>query len=592
MPTVNGLGPKENTLTDMFFARASKAQENPFLWQRRNGDWRSTSWFRISDNVLVMATALRQRGITPGDRVAIVSENRSEWVVADLAIMLIGAISVPLFTTNTATDFQYLITNCGARAVICSSAKLASKLLSAAQDSSNCHLMVIMEPGQLRGRLAGLAIVNWDQMMTEGRRGKVSTHRDFPAGKPDDVCSILYTSNNTDKPRGVMLTHRSIMANLAGCEGLLREVGLGHEIFLSILPLNHAYERSVGLFFPIHLGAEIHFMGRPEGLTKALTDVRPTIITAVPRFFELLQDRIRQTFVQRGSISMYFFNRAITLGTKKIQNQKLSAREYIENKLADILIRRVVKSRFGARLKAVVSGGASLDPAIGEFFLALGIRILQGYGKTEASSVITANPPFNIKIETVGLPLTGVAVKLTPTGELCVQGPLIMAGYWNDPVATKKALRNGWFHTGDLAEIRADGYISLTGRKHDIIVNSSGEDISPSKVESILEAQREISHAVVYGNRQPFLTAVICPSETLSKQFEGRPERLKEQIQEALASANVSLSRTERIRSFVISDETFSQENKLLTASGRKRRSAILAAYEERINGLYRKPKS
>ena len=185
-----------------------------------------------------------------------------------------------------------------------------------------------------------------------------------------------------------------------------------------------------------------------------------------------------------------------------------------------------------------------------------------------------------------------MAVKLTPTGELCVQGPLIMAGYWNDPVATKKALRNGWFHTGDLAEIRADGYISLTGRKHDIIVNSSGEDISPSKVESILEAQREISHAVVYGNRQPFLTAVICPSETLSKQFEGRPERLKEQIQEALASANVSLSRTERIRSFVISDETFSQENKLLTASGRKRRSAILAAYEERINGLYRKPKS
>ena len=591
MPKVNGLGPSENNLTEMFFARAEPAQESPFLWERRSGTWRSTSWFKMSDNVLVMATALRQRGITKGDRVALVSENRSEWVVADLAIMLVGAISVPLFTTNSATDFQYLINNCGARAVICSTARLASKLLSAAQDSDGCHLMVIMEPGQMRRRPAGLAIVNWDQMMTEGRRGKISYHTGFPASNPDDVCCILYTLNNTEKPRGVMLTHRSIMANLAGCEGLLRELGLGHEVFLSMLPLSHAYERSVGLFFPIHLGAQIHFLGRPEGIASALIDVKPTIMTAVPRLFEVLQERIRQGFVQRGAVSMYFFDRAIQLGTKKQQGSALTLWETIENKLADILVRRVVKARFGGRLKAVVSGGAALDSGIGNFFLALGIRLLQGYGKTETSPVITANPPSNIQIETVGTPLTGVTVKLSQTGELCVKGPLVMAGYWNDPVATSKALRDGWFHTGDLADIRSDGYISLTGRKHDIIVNSSGENISPSKVESLLQAQREIGHAFIYGNRQPFLTAVICPSQAVLRQFKDRPERIQALMKDTIDTANISLSQSERIRSFIIAEDAFSQDNKLLSPSGRKRRTAITAAYEDRLIGLYRRPR-
>lgn len=589
MPMVSGLGPRENTLTDMFFARADAAEQLPFLQERRNGAWRSTSWFKMSDNVIVMATALRQRGITPGDRVALISENRSEWVVAELAIMLVGAISVPLFTTNTASDFQYLIKNCGARAVICSTAKLAARLLTAAQESQDCHLMVVMEPGQLRRHPAGLAIVNWDQMMTEGRRGKPSSRNVFPTGKADDVCCILYTTNNADKPRGVMLTHRSIMANLAGCEGLLREVGLGQDVFLSMLPFSHAYEHSVGLYFPIHLGAQIHILNRPEALNSAISDVRPTIMTTVPRLLELLRDRIRQNFVQRGALSMFLFDKAITLGTKKLQGEPLTFLETVQNKIADIFIRRTVRTRLGGRLKAFVSGGAALDPNIGYFFMALGVRPLQGYGKTEASSVITANPPKKIKIETVGPPLAGVSVKLSQTGELCVKGPLLMAGYWNDPINTSKALRDGWYHTGDLAEIGKDGYITLTGRKHDIIVNSIGENIAPSKVEAMLESQRDIAFACVYGNRHPFLTAVICPSEFLYKRFGDRDDKMKAQIQEALATANVALPQIERIRSFIIADEMFSQENKLLSASGRKRRTAITTAYEDRLNSLYKR---
>lgn len=591
MPTVNGLGPREDTLPDMFFARAAAAEQMPFLHERRNGVWRKTSWFKMADNVLVMATALKQRGITPGDRVILVSENRSEWIVAELAIMLVGAISVPLFTTNTAIDFEYLVQDSGARAVICSTSKLAAQLFTPAQESASCHLMVVMEPGQLRRHPAGLAIVNWDQMMTEGRRGKPNNKTGFPSGNPDDVCSILYTTNNTDKPRGVMLTHRSIMANLAGCEGLLREVGLGQDVFLSMLPFSHAYEHSVGLYFPIHLGAQIHILPRPEALNSTIADVRPTIMTTVPRLLELLRDRIRQNFVQRGALALFLFEKAISLGTKKLQGETLTLIERIQNTAADIFIRRAVRARLGGRLKAFVSGGAALDPSIGYFFLALGIRPLQGYGKTEASSVITANPPSHIKIETVGTPLAGVSVQLTQTGELCVKGPLVMAGYWNDPIGTSKALRDGWYHTGDLAEIHEDGYITLTGRKNDVIVNTNGEDISPSKVEAILEAQREIAFACVFGNRQPFLTAVICPSDIVIRQFGDRQERIKEQLQEAVATANVTLSQVERIRTFIVADDIFSQENKLLSASGRKRRSAIIAAYEERLIGLYRRPR-
>ena len=589
MPKIGGLGPAEATLVDMFFARAETARETPFLWERRSGSWRATSWYKLADDVLVMATALRQRGIVPGDRVAIISENRKEWVISDLAIMLVGAVSVPLFTTNTAPDFSYLIEDSQVRAVICSTTKLVGQVLAAAQDASECHLMIVMEPSQMLRRPSGLAIVSWDQMLTEGRRAKPSAHTAFPSADTDDVCCIIYTSNNTDKPRGVMLTHRSIMANLAGCEGLLREIGLGQDVFLSMLPLSHAYEHSVGLFFPIHLGGQIYILPRPEAISSALIEVRPTIMAAVPRLFEVMQERIRQVFANKSPFQKHMFARAIELGTKRLKTGKLTLAERAEDMVAEWVIRRPIRQRFGGRMKAFVSGGAALDPGSGYFFLSLGLRILQGYGQTEASPVITANPPQKIQIETVGLPLVGVEVKLTPSGELCVRGPLVMAGYWNNPVATRKNLQDGWLHTGDLAEIHSDGYISLTGRKHDVIINSGGDNISPSKVESILESQPEIEHAMVFGNRQPFLTAVISPAPYLLEALADKPEKKDRILREAVATANAGLSQLERIRSFVIADDPFTIGNKMLTASGRKRRTAIASSFNDRIENLYRR---
>lgn len=592
MPKIEGLGPAEETLPEMFFARAAKMGPAPFVWHRHHGRWASISWTRMADQVITLAAALRQRGITPGSRVAILSENRPEWVISDLAIMLLGAISVPLFTTHTQTDLTWLLAHSGARAVICSDARLAGLAEAAAQDSADCYLLVVMEPGQLSQFPAGLAVVSMDQMLAEGRQAGSSGPADFPVMRSDDVACIIYTSGADEQPRGVMLTHRSIMANLAGAEGLLRDLSLGEEVFLSMLPLSHAYEHSVGLFFPIHLGAQIYFLAKPEAITSTLLDVRPTIMTAVPRLYELLQDRMRQLFRTRGKYQRRLLDRAIELGTISARAGKLTLWQQMENRLLDLLVRRAIRNRFGGRLKAFVSGGAALDPASGLFFLALGIRLLQGYGQTEASPVITANPPRAIRIETVGKPLAGVELELTQSGEIRVRGPLVMAGYWNDPVASRKVLRGGWLYTGDLGEITDDGYVILTGRKKDIIINSGGENISPAKVEAILEAAADIDQAMIYGNRKPYLTALITPSEALRKKAGKDPARLLRRLQEAVDTANAGLGPIERIRSFLITDAPFSLENKCLTASGQIRRAQITRLYADRMEQLYRRKKA
>ena len=589
-PSAKGLGPDEASLTELFFARADAMGEAPFLWHRRHRQWHSTSWFKTADSVKVFATALRQRGISQGDRVAILSENNPGWVIADLAIMLVGAISVPLFTTHTQSDIDYLLGHSGAKAVICSSVKMLRLAEPAATELSNCHLIVVMTPPAIMMQPPGLAIVSWDQMMAEGRIKHPTTQQSFPKLRPDDVCCIIYTHTTSERPRGAMLTHRSIMANLAGAEGLLRELSVkGAEVFLSVLPLSHAYEHSIGLFFPIHLSAQIYFLPRPEGLFPALQEVRPTVMTAVPRLFEVMQDRLLQTFKQKSKGRGYFLNRTVHLGQKKARGLSLNLFEIIENKCLDILMRRRFHQRFGGRLKAFVSGGAALDPQVGNFFLAIGIRLLQGYGQTEASPVISANPPTAIRIETVGKPLAGIKVKTSSSGELLVKGPNIMAGYWQDNVSTRKVLRGGWLHTGDLAEIQEDGYILLTGRKKDIIINSGGDNISPIKIEAVLRSQPDIAQAAVFGNRQPYVTAVITPAAELVKQHADRPDKIRTLVSEAVETANANLSPIERVRHFILSDEPFSVANKCLTATQNLRRNHLNDIYLDRIQKLYRR---
>ena len=589
MPQIQGLGPKEDTLCEMFFNRAKLHPSHAFIWTKEKYDWTSHSWGDVAYQVEIIASALAQRGITAGARVAILSENRLEWIVADLAIMSIGAISVPLFTTYTQTDINYLLSHSGARAIICSNSELTALAETAAQESRDCYLMVVIEQSKLLFHSLNLAIVGWSELLDEGKMAIAHSKFVLPKMYVDDVCCIIYSSDGDEKPKGAMLTHRSIMANLAGAEGLLRDLSLGREVFLSMLPLSHAYEHSVGLFFPIHIRAEIYLLHRPEALSSAILEAKPTIMTAVPRLYEILRDRINASFRYKGILNRKMLDRAVYLGRKSVQKEPLKMLELFENRYLDLTVRRSIKKRLGGRLKAFVSGGAALDPNIGYFFLALNIRILQGYGQTEASPVITANPPKKIKIETVGKLLIGVEAKLTKLGEICVRGDLVMKGYWNDPVATRKKLRDGWLLTGDIGTFHPDGYISLTGRKKDIIINSGGDNISPVKIETVLEAHPDIEQAMAYGNQNSYITAVITPNHSLIKKLQNDQNELTKIITEAIKTANARLSSLEKVRNFVLSDEPFTVDNECLTASGSIRRQQISQIYSERLEQLYQR---
>ena len=592
MPQIQGLGPKEDTLCEMFFNRAKRQPNHAFIWTKQEYDWVSHSWGDVANQVEIIASALAQRGITAGARVAILSENRLEWIIADLAIMSIGAISVPLFTTYTQTDITYLLSHSGARAIICSNSELTALAETAAQDSRDCYLMVVIEQSKLLYHSLNLAIVGWSELIEEGRVAIAHCEFQSPEMSADDVCCIIYSSDGDEKPKGAMLTHRSIMANLAGAEGLLRDLSLGRDVFLSMLPLSHAYEHSVGLFFPIHIRAEIYLLHRPETLSSAIIEVKPTIMTAVPRLYEILRDRIHASYRHKGILNRKMLDRAVYLGRKNVQKEPLTLLEKIENSYLNLTVRRHINARLGGRLKAFVSGAAALDPNIGYFFLALNVRILQGYGQTEASPVIAANPPKKIKIETVGKLLVGVEAKLTKLGEICIRGDLVMKGYWNDPVATKKKLRDGWLLTGDIGTFHPDGYISLTGRKKDIIINSGGDNISPVKIETVLEAHSDIDQAMAYGNQHSYITAVITPNQLLAKKLQYDKTEIANTISEAIKTANARLSSLEKVRSFILSEEPFSIENECLTASGALKRQQINQLYSERLEQLYQRKTS
>lgn len=593
-PAITMKPPEEETLVELFFARAAIGESAPFIWERTSKGWHAHSWQDIADKVLHCAAALRARGISAGMRVAIISENRHEWVVSDLAIMLLGAISVPLFTNQTGTDYGYLLEQSGARAAICSNAKIAYQVEPAAQAAPNCLFMVVMNPGKIFRPSLRLATLTWAELMDEGGRAK-PLHPDHATTlRRQDVACIIYNSGATQAPKGVMLTHKSILANLIGVNERFRDLHLNKERVLSFLPLSHAYEHSVGLFYPIHMMAQIYYLPRPELLSTAMQEVKPTIMTAVPRVFDVLKERLEVVFRQRGPLSAMLFARA----TREIPPaSSVSPRRLLhwaERQIIKRVISLPVRNRLGGSLKAFISGGATLSPKVSQFFNGLGVPLLQGYGLTEASPVVSVTPPGNIKQGTVGLPLKGAEVKISGEGELCVKGDFIMAGYWDDPATTRQAIKRGWLHTGDLAEIDEEGHITILGVKRDMIVNSGGENISPLRVEMILNAQPAISQAIIYGDSRPFIVAIITPSADIIKLAAGKSDPdnyIVKTISDAIQTANANLGTPERIRHFIISDEAFSGENNFVTPTGEFRRKQITNHYSGRLEALYHKSK-
>ena len=416
----------------------------------------------------------------------------------------------------------------------------------------------------------------------------------------DGLACLIYTSGTGGPPKGVMLSHRAILANCVGAHDVLAELGLEDEVFLSFLPLSHAYEHTAGLMFPVSIGAEIWFAERIETLSTNLLEARPTIMTAVPRLYEIMRERIMKTVARDGGLRAKLFWMAVELGRKRYEAPgTLGLRERLADRLVEKLVRDKFRGRFGGRLKALVSGGAPLAYEVGLFFSTLGLRLLQGYGQTEAAPVIAVNRCTRIKLRTVGPPLKHVELRIADDGEILVRGPLLMDGYWKLARLSAETLRDGWLHTGDIGVIDHDGYLQITDRKKDIIVISGGDTISPQHIENRLALEPEIDAAMVVGDNRPHLVAIVVPAGSFIAEWashHGKSADLcaladdpafRTAISRAVDRANADLSQVERVKRFVVADEPFTIENGMMTPTMKPRRHAINQRWGATLAGLY-----
>ena len=584
-------------LVAMFLTRAAEKGDAPFLWHKTGGKWVARSWAETARQVASLAAALKAIGLEPGDRVMLVSENRPEWCIADLAIMAAGCITVPTYTTNTERDHTHIIENSEARAVIVSTAKLAKTLLPAAIRASAAKIVIGIEDIRA-GQSGALEFHQWDRLIADHAAEPSTIVANATRG---DTACIIYTSGTGGSPRGVMQHHGAILHNVNGCCVVISEdFGWDDEVFLSFLPLSHAYEHSAGQFFPIGLGAQIYYSEGLDKLAGNIEEVRPTLMVVVPRLFEVLRTRISKAVEKQGKLATFLLGRAEALGAKRAAGKANLLDKPMDLLLAATL-RPKIQQRFGGRIKAMVSGGAPLTPEIGTFFEAVGITMLQGYGQTESAPVISCNrPKVGLKMDTVGPPLAETEVRIAEDGEILVRGELVMHGYWRNDAETRRVLEDGWLHTGDIGLIDAQGRIKITDRKKDIIVNDKGENVAPQKVEGMLTLQPEISQAMIFGDRRPYMVAVLVPDPEWTQQWCARGgdscdfKRLAEnsEYRTALGNAvervNKDLSVTERIRRFVLADEPFGIENEQLTPSLKIRRHVLKEVYGARLEGLYK----
>jgi long-chain acyl-CoA synthetase len=578
------------SLPAMFFAVAAERGERPFLWAKHGGPYQPLSWADVARAVNRLARGLVALGVEPGDRVAFAAENRPEWAIADLAIMSAGAITVPAYATNTVDDHRHIFGNSGARIVITSKPPVSERATAAAAQVPSVQAVIVMDDA------APANAHSWGDVLALGDAREDDIAERISVLDPDDIACIIYTSGTGGLPKGVLTTHRNILANCLGAYRLLEMLGLGDEVFLSFLPLSHSYEHTAGLMFPISIGAQIYFAEGADSLAANLLEARPTIMTAVPRLYETMHQRIRRGMEREKGLKRRLFEQAVTLGRQRLAGERPGLSGRLLDPLLEKLVRDKVRARFGGRLKAMVSGGAPLNPEIGSFFLALGVQLLQGYGQTEAAPVIACNPPGAIQVDSVGPPLHGVEIKIAEDGEILVAGANVMKGYWNDPEATARTLVDGWLKTGDIGHLDAQGYLRITDRKRDFIKNSGGDMIAPAKIEGALTLQSEIAQAVVFGDQRPHLVAILVPDPEFAGTFAAPGTELAaltensaliKALGDVVNRVNAALPAIERVRRFLIATEAFTTANGQMTPTLKIKRHVVRTVYRDALETLY-----
>ena len=589
-----------NSVVSLFNQQCKELKDRPYLWRKVEGKFLSLSWLEVQKKVNALAKGLISLGILKGDRVVILSENRPEWQIADLAIMSIGGITVPAYTTSTTSDYKHIINHSEARCIIVSSNDLALKAIPATLNSKCKNVILIDEDKKKFDE--PLYFTNWNDLIEQNNHSTNDNdlEENIKLQKRIDTACIIYTSGTGGSPKGVMLSHGAMLTNCTGAQELLKNLisDLSEIRFLSWLPLSHSYEHTLQ-FYEMGIGAQIYYAEGIDKLLVNMSEVKPHFMTAVPRFYDSLHTRISQGLKKQGKLSQLFFSTTLKLGKKKYNNQKMTSMEKVLNGIMDKIVRKKVNNRFGGSLRALVSGGAALNYEVGLYLTALGLPLLQGYGQTETAPVVSANPPERIKLDTVGTIFKGTEVKIAEDGEILVRGENIMNGYWNDPKATSSTIVDGWVHTGDIGEFDEDSYLKITDRKKDIIVNAGGDNISPSRVEEKLNIEPEISQSMVYGDFKNYLVAIIVPDKEQALLWAKnnnkenslstlvKDEDYNKTIKEIISKVNNNLSVIEQVRKFILIDHEFTIENDMMTPTMKVKRYKIKSVFGDQLENLY-----
>jgi len=578
-----------NNLPQIFFNNSELYENKTLFGFKINSNWEHLSWKDTKDLVLNISSALHEIGVKKNDKISIIADNSYKWCAVDLATISLGAITVPGYTTSNEEEISYLLSH-SETSIVFVNGKLLSLILKILPSLNKIkHVICIDDTNTSKFKKFNIGFYTFNELLNLGSKSDEKSkiiERFVSKINENDVVSIIYTSGTSNKPKGVMLTHKSIISNIVGANELVSEIKIKDHKFLSIIPLSHAYEHTAGFFLPIYIGAEIYFNENRDQIVNDLLSVKPTLMTAVPRLYEVLYKKINNQLLTKSKFSQKLFEKTITFGTKKYKKIKLSFLEEVQNIILDKLVRKNFQKKFGGNLQAFISGGAALNEQVGLFFQSLGINILQGYGQTECSPLISCNPINKIKIDTVGVVIKGLQVKISNENEILVKGSSLMKGYWKDKKNTDKVLVNGWLHTGDLGSIDNDGYLKISGRVNEMIVNSGGENIAPVPIENLLLSYDEIEQVMIYGHNRPFLIAIIIPNEML---LSDNDNFLKENLQTILNNVNKNLSQTKKIRKFISSNEVFSTDNGQLTPTLKIRRHVIVNRYKDEINNLYKK---
>ena len=557
-----------NNLLELFFFQYEKQNKKQLFLTSLKDKENKYSWEDAYKNILKLSKEIKKH-IKKNDRCLIISENRPEWLISDLSVMLSGGITVPAYTTYSERDYEYIIDDCSPSLIFVSNNLMYKKIKRIVNEKKFIKKIIFFDQTN---------DLNLDTKQIFMRNEKITIDNKYQEISRKDPACIIYTSGTQGNPKGVILSHGGILNNCQGSQELLKSIIKKNPKFLTWLPLSHSYEHTVQ-FVQIAVGAKVFYAENIEKLIKNMNDCSPEIMTAVPRFYQSLYQKINNTFSKAKGIKKFLIEKTIFLGKKKLFKKRLFLSEVFFNFICEKIIRKKILSQFGGNLKAFISGGGALDKEVGSFLNAIGLPTLQGYGLTETSPVVSCNSIDDIRVETVGIPFKGNLVKIADDGEILIKGENVMLGYWKNEKETNKVLKNGWLFTGDVGEFDGD-FLRITDRKKDIIITPGGDNISPIKIENDLNKSEFIEQSLVYGDSKPYLVCLIV----LKSEYK---EIKKEKIQEDLEKINKKLSKIEKIKKFLIIKDQFTIENGFMTPTLKLKRYKIIKNYKSELEKLF-----